>query len=216
MGFGFIQYNCDCLVYSFVFELPDTASVRSSSEHPTAFNRPNLRHLCLRGKKDLFHFFINGAQRSRERDLSKITSKLWWIMAFVLWTRVLSAGPHFPLHLHSPSIAFLPLNTSRVYSYCCLFLEEKDEERGWDCFSFKSVLLQEAAASFPQAKQGVQIGLGSPIPSSLPFCCRWRWGELWCLASGPGRRREEGLYSQAYCALENLYMGMFKKQFLNW
>jgi len=54
MGFGFIKYNCNCLVYGFVFDLPDTAPVTSSSECPAAFNRANLRPFCVRDEKDLF------------------------------------------------------------------------------------------------------------------------------------------------------------------
>lgn len=77
MAFGFIKYNCDCLVYSVVFELPDVAPVTSSPEHPTAFNRANLRPFHVRGEKDLFQFLQMGHRGPEKQwDLSKITQKL--------------------------------------------------------------------------------------------------------------------------------------------
>lgn len=133
------------------------------------------------------------------------------ITSLVLWTRDLSAGPCFSLHLLSSSIEFLPLN-----NYCCLPPRRKGwRERGWHCFFSNSILLKEAAAFFPQAKQDIQIGLDSPVPPSFPSSCQWRQGEPWCLASRAGRRREEGLSLQAYCALENSCTDMFKIQFLD-
>lgn len=77
------------------------------------------------------------------------------------------------------------------------------------------VFLQEAASSFPQVEQDIQMGLGSPVPSSSLAVSGDRESPSASLLV-PADGGEGGLSLQTHCALENSCTNMFKIKSLDW